>query len=110
MQAGNTYQRKRFTDNRHSKTGALISICKPPIMGNTIAPVFLCLSAVSVKGFLSAWLLLSALFLQLPESVSDAFPFGRLRRSAFFVLPDAPIRQGHSYNALRMIPRKGEIR
>lgn len=24
-------------------------LCKPPIMGNTIAAVFLCLSAVSVK-------------------------------------------------------------
>ncbi len=40
-------------------------------MGKTIAAVFLCLSAVSVKGFF-AWLLLSASFLQLPEPVSDA--------------------------------------
>ena len=53
----------------------------PPCMGNTIAAVFLCLSAVSVKGFL-AWFLLSALLLQLPEPVSDALPFGRSWRSA----------------------------
>ncbi len=45
------------------------------VYGYTIAAVFLCLSAVSVKEFF-AWLLLSALLLQLPEPVSDALPFG----------------------------------
>ena len=53
-------------------------------MDNTIAAVFLCLSAVSVKGFLSAWLL-SALLLQLSEPVSDALPFGRFLQSALFL-------------------------
>ena len=56
MQAGNAHQRKGFADKRHSKAGTLIKLCKPPIMGNTIEAVFLCLSVVSVKGFLSAWL------------------------------------------------------
>ncbi len=48
----------------------------PPCMGNTIAAVFLFLSAVSVKRF-TAGLLLSALLQQRPEPVSDALPFGR---------------------------------
>lgn len=59
-------------------------------MGNTIAAVFLCLSAVSVKGFLSAWLL-SALFLQLFKPVSKALPFGRFGRSAFFLDLSLPL-------------------
>lgn len=90
MQAGNTDRRKGFADNRHPKAGTLIKLCKPPIMGNTIAAVFLCLSAVSVKGFLSVRLL-SALFLQLPEPVSDALPFGRFLRSAFFLNLSLPL-------------------
>lgn len=40
----------------------LIKLCMPPCIGKTIAAVFLCLSAVSVKGFLS-WLLPPALLL-----------------------------------------------
>ena len=71
MQAGNTDKRKGFADNRHPKAVTLIKLCKPPIMGNTIAAVFLCLSAVSVKGFLSVRRLF-ALLLQLPEPAFDA--------------------------------------
>ena len=59
-------------------------LCTPPCMGNTIAAVFLCLSAVSVKGFLSAWLL-SALLLQLFKLVSDALSFRRFLRSVPFL-------------------------
>ena len=76
MQAGNADRSGKFENNRYKETGNLISICMPPCMGKTIAAVFLCLSAVSVKGFL-AWLLLSALLLQLPEPVSDALLFGQ---------------------------------
>lgn len=50
MQTGNAHQRKGFADNRRPKAGTLIKLCNPPIMGNTIAAVFLCLSAVSAKG------------------------------------------------------------
>ena len=39
MQAGNTDKRKGFADNRHPKAVTLIKLCKPPIMGNTIAAV-----------------------------------------------------------------------
>ena len=53
-------------------------------MDNTIAAVFLCLSTVSVKGFLSVRRL-SALLLQLPEPVSNAFSFGRFWRFALFL-------------------------
>ncbi len=81
MQTGNADRSGKLENNRYKETGNLISICMPPIMGNTIAAVFLCLSAISVKGFL-AWLLLSALLLQLPEPASDALPFGRSWRSA----------------------------
>jgi len=59
-------------------------------MSKTITAVFLCLSAVSVKGFLS-WLLLSALLLQLSEPVSDALPFGRSWRSALFFHLSLPV-------------------
>ncbi len=76
MQTGNADRSGEFENNRYKEAGNLISICTPPCMGKTIAAVFLCLSAVSVKGFL-AWLLLSALLLQLPEPVSDALSFGR---------------------------------
>ncbi len=65
----------KLENNRYKETENLISICTPPCMGKTIAAVFLRLSAVSVKGFF-AWLLLSTLFLQLSEPVSDALPFG----------------------------------
>ena len=81
MQAGNADRSGKLENNRYKETGNLISICMPPCMVKTIAAVFLCLSAVSVKGFF-AWLLLSALLLQLPEPVSDALPFGRPRQSA----------------------------
>lgn len=81
MQTGNADRSGKLENNRYKETGNLISICMPPCMVKTIAAVFLCLSAVSVKGFL-AWLLLSALFLQLPEPVSDALPFRRSWRSA----------------------------
>lgn len=57
----------------------------PPCMGKTIAAVFLRLPAVSVKGFLS-WFLLSALLLQLSEPVSDALPFRRLAAALLFSL------------------------
>ena len=90
MQTGNAHQCKGFADNRHSKAGTLTRLCMPPCMGNTIAAVFLCLSAVSVKGFLSAWLL-SALFLQLFEPVSDALFFGRFLRSALFLDLSLPL-------------------
>ena len=76
MQTGNADRSGKFENNRYKGTGNLISICMPPCMGKTIAAVFLRLSAVSVKGFLS-WLLLSALLLQLSEPVSDALLFGR---------------------------------
>lgn len=62
----------------------------PPIMGNTIAAVFLCLSAVSVKGFLSVRLL-PALLLQLPEPVSNALSFERFWRSALFLELSLPL-------------------
>lgn len=75
MQTGNAARSGELKNNRYKETGNVISICTPPCMGNTIAVVFLRLSAVSAKGFL-AWLLLSALLLQLSEPVSDALPFG----------------------------------
>ena len=62
MQAGNADRNRKLENNRYSKAGTLIKLCMPPCMGKTIAAVFLCLSAVSVKGFLS-WLLLPALLL-----------------------------------------------
>ncbi len=33
---------QKFIDNHHSKAEILIKLCKPPIMDNTIAAVFLC--------------------------------------------------------------------
>ena len=66
MQAGNADRSGELESNRYKETGNLISICTPPCMDNTIAAVFLHLSAVSVKGFLSYLLLL-----QLSEPVSN---------------------------------------
>ena len=65
MQAGNADRSGKFENNRYKETGNLISICMPPCMGKTIAAVFLCLSAVSVKGFLSLSRLVSLLALRL---------------------------------------------
>ena len=42
VQAGNAHQCKGFTDNRHSKTGTLMKLCRAPSMGKTIAAVFFC--------------------------------------------------------------------
>lgn len=87
MQTGNADRSGEFENNRYKEAGNIISICMPPCMGKIIAAVFLnirmyrkaghslCLSAVSVKGFLS-WFLLSALLLQLSEPVSHTLPFG----------------------------------
>ena len=61
-----------------------------PIMGKTIAAVFLCLSAVSVKGFLFMRRL-SALLLQLSKSASDALPFGRFLRYVLFLDLSLPL-------------------
>ena len=59
-------------------------------MGNTIASVFLCLSAVSGKGFLSAWLL-SALLLQLFKPVFAPLSFEWFWRSAFYLDLSLPL-------------------
>ena len=80
-------------------------------MGNTITAVFQCLSAISVKGFLSLSRLVSllALCLKLAQAFQYALPFGRLCLlflGGFSFFPDLPLPCGKVtivllYNSLR---------